>query len=89
MEETSINVNVKTAEGVLYVIVALLTDKLQDLKMKIDDKVGVRPEHQKLAFKGKTLRDNNKTLQELGFSEKCTVHFMAVLRGGKSSFSLF
>lgn len=51
------------------------TDRIEDIKGKIYDKVGVLPEYQTLIFAGKTLEDGN-TLQDYSIQKDSTIHLI-------------
>ncbi len=49
------------------------TDKIEDIKLKIQDKEGIRPENQLLIYAGKVLEDGN-TLQDYSIQKDSTIH---------------
>ena len=48
------------------------TDRIEDIKLKIQDKTGIAPEHQRLLYDGKQLEDGN-TLQEYSIQKDATI----------------
>ena len=70
---------VKTISGKTITLEVELTDRIQDVKAKVQDKEGIPPEQQRLMFAGKEFRDSN-TLEDYSIFSDSTIHL--VLRLG-------
>ena len=57
------------------------SDKIEDVKAKIEEKEGVPVDQQRLIFQGKQL-DGQKTLQECNLDEGASLSMVLRLRGG-------
>ena len=66
-------INVKTPEGDLVPVLVTPDDTIQDLKKKIQKKVGVPVADQFLKFKGQDLDDPSDTLDDVGIGHGDTV----------------
>lgn len=64
---------VKTLTGKHITLEVEPTDRIEDVRDKIQDKEGIPPDVQRLVFEGKQLEDGN-TLQDSAF--KRTIHFI-------------
>ena len=72
---------VKTLAGKTVSIECEESDKIEDVKAKIEEKEGVPVDQQRLIFAGKQL-DGQKTLQEVGIDEGASLSMVLRLRGG-------
>ena len=73
---------IKTLTGKTVFLKVELSDTLENVKLKIQDKEGIIPEQQILTFRGRPLEDS-RTLAECGVQKEDTLHLILKLRGGK------
>lgn len=64
---------VKTTEGKHITLEVEPTDRIEDIRAKIQDKTDIPPEKQRLIFAGKVLADGN-TLQDYSIQKDSTIH---------------
>lgn len=78
---SSMQLFVKTLSGKTISVEVEETDRIEDVKAKIEEKEGIPPEQQRLIFGGKQL-DGHKTLQDYAVEDGASLSMVLRLRGG-------
>jgi len=87
-EGQCMHIFIKTLTGKTISLDVEGSDTISNVKMKLQDKLGIPPDQQRLIFSGSRLEDG-RTLSECRISHSVTLHMLLGLRGMISNFSGF
>ena len=76
----SFKIFIKTLTGKNIELEVNSSDRIEDIKKKIQEKEGIPPDQQRFIYSGKQIEDQN-TIQDYGIQPNSTLHIVLRLRG--------
>jgi hypothetical protein len=73
---------VKTLSNQTVTVRIALAETMGEMKLRVQRKVGIAPDQQRLIFGGRGLNEEGTTLEEYGVTAEQTLHLLLRLRGG-------